>query len=91
MTKSTHEPAYEQIKAKLVNLRKEAGLTTRSLAHRLGREHSFVTRVEQGERRLDLLEFMWFCQACGASPEKVAAELMRQMGALERKRRKSNK
>jgi len=61
----------------LIRIRKEAGLTQRSLAKKLEREHSFVAHYELGERRVDLAEFFWICKACGASPSREAANLMK--------------
>ncbi len=66
MEKSTFTPLYDLLRARLVEVRKSAGLTRRDLAARLGRERSFVARVEGGERRVDLVEFYWICRACGA-------------------------
>lgn len=51
------------MKSALVEMRQTAGLTQRELAERLRREHSFVWRIENGERRVDLLEFYWICRA----------------------------
>jgi len=65
MRKSIHSPEYKHVLSVLVAMRKQAGLTQRDLAVRLGREHSFVWRVEVGERRLDVVEFFWVCQALG--------------------------
>jgi transcriptional regulator with XRE-family HTH domain len=75
MRKSTHTPHYKAITEKLIAMRKEAGLTHRQLAEKLGREHSFVWRIEQGERRLDLVEFHWVCRALGRDSVEVYAEL----------------
>jgi hypothetical protein len=36
-----------------------------------------VAKVETGERRIDLVEFGWFCAACGASPAEEAAKLFK--------------
>ena len=83
MRKSTFTPLYEAFLAKLVAMRKTSGLTQRELAKKLGRERSFVARMELGERRLDLVEFFWVCQACGQSPEAVARELFREFAGLE--------
>ena len=44
------------------------GLTMRELALRLDRPHSFVQRIEEGDRRLDVVEFVWYCQALGIDP-----------------------
>ena len=65
------------ISQKLVELRKKAGLSQRALAEKLERQHSFVAHYELGERRVDMAEFYWICKACGASPDKEAAALMR--------------
>lgn len=86
MEKSTFSPLYEGFRARLVAMRKAAGLTQRELAERLGREHSFVGRVELGERRLDVVEFYWFCRACEQDAGKVAKELMAEFGKRRVKR-----
>ena len=52
----------------LRNERLRLGLTMRELALRLDRPHSFVQRVEEGDRRLDVVEFVWYCQALGIDP-----------------------
>jgi transcriptional regulator with XRE-family HTH domain len=83
VNKSIHSPPYEAIKARLVALRKAAGLTQRGLAERLKREWSFVAKLELGERRLDLLELFYICKACGTHPDKVATELMREILAID--------
>jgi transcriptional regulator with XRE-family HTH domain len=83
--KSTFTRHYASFRRRLVELRRSAGLTQRQLAARLRRERSFVARIEQGERRLDLVEFYWICRACGADPRKEAAEIMRGFGQEDRK------
>jgi transcriptional regulator with XRE-family HTH domain len=64
-------------------MRKKAGLTHRELAALLGREHSFVWRIEQGERRLDVVEFHWVCKALGRAPAEVYEELTRSFEDLD--------
>lgn len=71
MRKSTHSPEYGHLCRLLVALRQKAGLTQRQLAARLDREHSFVWRIETGERRLDVVEFYWVCQALEANAPSV--------------------
>lgn len=41
----------------------------REMAQRLGRPHSFVQKVETGERRLDVVEYVWYCRALGVLPQ----------------------
>jgi len=76
MQKSTHTPEYALLCAALRRLREDAGLTQRQLAEKLGREHSFVWRIEHGERRLDLVEFYQLCQALGCDPASVYRDLV---------------
>lgn len=75
MRKSVHTPHYKAVREKLAAMRKAAKLTHRQLAKKLSRENSFVWRIEQGERRLDLVEFFWVCRALDQDPAKVYAEL----------------
>lgn len=84
MRKSIHSPEYQAVLEMLVAMRKKAGLTHRELAARLNREHSFVGRIETGERRLDIVEFHWVCNALGRKAEEVYTELIRQFVAPHR-------
>ena len=77
MEKTIYSEQSALLREILTTLRKKADLSQRALAQRIGREHSFVARVELGERRLDVVEFWWYCRACEARPEKVATALMK--------------
>lgn len=81
--KSTFTPLYDALRVKLVEMRKAAGLTQRALAQKLGRERSFVARIELAERRVDLIEFYWICKACGADPETETNRLIREFSRCE--------
>jgi transcriptional regulator with XRE-family HTH domain len=63
--------------AVLVEIREQAGVTQRELARRLGRAHSYVGRIETGDRRIDLPEFMQWCEVLGAEPVEVLRRMMR--------------
>ena len=49
----------------------------RDLGGRLGVPHSYVQKVEQGERRLDAVEYVWYCQALGVAAQE-GIELIRE-------------
>ena len=40
----------------------------RELSERLDKPHSYVQKVEQGERRLDVVEYIWYCTALKIDP-----------------------
>jgi transcriptional regulator with XRE-family HTH domain len=77
MRKSIYSDEYQVVLDQLVAMRKAAGLTQRDLARKLGREHSFVSRIEKGERRLDVVEFHWVCQALDQNAGTVYQQLVR--------------
>lgn len=79
-------PHYEAVRKRLVAMRERAGLTQRDLAGRLKKPRSFVSRIEQGERRLDLLEFYRVCLACKASPSRETSGLIGNFRKLDRKK-----
>ena len=85
MDKAIYSRQGECLKNLLVRLRHQAGLTQRQLARKLNREHNLVARLEQGERRLDLVEFFWLCKACDASPEMTAGQLMNEFETLQQR------
>lgn len=67
---------------KLISMRTEAGFTQQQLADALEREQSFVWRIEHGERRLDVVEFFWVCEALGQDAKAVYAELAEAFGKV---------
>jgi transcriptional regulator with XRE-family HTH domain len=83
MEKSTFTPLYEHFRQMLVEMRTKARMTQRDLAKALRREHSFVSRIELGERRLDVVEFFWVAGACSRDPRQAASELMRDFSRIE--------
>lgn len=77
MVESMFTAAYEEVTAAVVRIRKSARLTQRELAQLLGREQSYIGRIETGQRRLDLVEFVWICKACKADPQEEAGMVIR--------------
>jgi len=60
----------------LVAARERAGMTQRDLAARLKRPHSFVGRMEAGERRVDVIEFIEIARVLGADPKELFTKLL---------------
>ena|SRR5438094_784134 len=52
-------------------------LTQRDLAKRLGRSHSFVGKIESGERQLNVLEFCELADALGVDPKRLFAKVVK--------------
>ena len=60
----------------LVQTRIHAGLTQRQLAARLKRPHSFIGRIEAGERRVDVVEFIEIARVLDIDPQYLFAKLV---------------
>lgn len=81
MRKSLYTAGQQQIAETIRAMRQEAGLTQRGLAASLKRPLNVVSRIEQGQRRVDLLEWVALCRACKADPVEVGRELLKQLNA----------
>lgn len=68
--------------AVLIEAREEASLTQRDLAARLRVPRTTVSRVELGERRLDVLELLLWAKAIGIAPNTLFARVLRRLGDI---------
>lgn len=91
MEKSIFTPEYVILRTELVKVRTAAGLTQRGLAKRLEVPHSWVAKVESGERRIDVIEMSLFFSACGADPTSICASLVAQIGVSRAKRHRKER
>lgn len=64
---------YDALAALILALRAEAGLTQEELARRVGRHFTWVSKIERGTRRVDLVELCEIADALGVD----AAEIVR--------------
>lgn len=67
MSRSVFSEPYGVLLRVLIDARRGAGLRQTDLAARLGKPQSFVSKIERGERRLDLVEFLIVARAIGAN------------------------
>jgi len=74
---------YEVVRAVLIGARREAGLSQRALAARLGKTGSHVAMIERGQRRVDLLEFCRIAESLGQSPDALVGRISARLGALK--------
>ncbi len=77
MPKSVFTDAYASMLKVLVALRKEQGVTQAELSKRLGKPQPFVSYIERGERRIDVIEFCVITRALGADPAEVFTAIAR--------------
>jgi transcriptional regulator with XRE-family HTH domain len=73
----THE--YDIFRRCMIVARKEAQLTQDSLAKSLNKPQSFVAKYENGERRLDVIEFLLVSRAIGIDPCNIIKKIEQQI------------
>jgi len=75
MPVSRHTARYKKLQSLLKAARKAQGLTQAQVAERLGRPQSYVAKYENGERRLDVIEFLDVADVIGLNPARAVVQL----------------
>ena len=60
----------------IVAARQAAGLTQRELADRMEMPRSMIAKIEMGDRRLDLLEFIAMSRAIGVDEQELFRQVI---------------
>lgn len=81
MSKTLRSPRQRQFLALLVQARQERGLTQAQVAAKLRKPQSFIAKVEGGERRLDVIEFIDLASALRVRPAELIERLQPVRGA----------
>lgn len=68
MPSSVFTGRHQEFLKFLIAARRAAGITQVELAARLDRPQSFISKVERGERRIDVIEFCQVADALGQDP-----------------------
>lgn len=62
MNKSVYSKEYKDIIERLKTARIEAGLSQQEVADKLNKPQSYISKIESGERRLDVAEMKRFAE-----------------------------
>ena len=81
MPKTTFTDSYKEMLAILIAARRSAGVTQVELSERLGKPQSWVSNVERGLRRVDVIEFCAIARALGSNPGNLFGLLMERLPA----------
>lgn len=72
---SVYSEEYQRVITALKNARKARGITQAQLAEALGKPQSFIAKVENGERRLDVVEFVHLARLVGLEPSEIIGRI----------------
>lgn len=77
MGRTLRSPGHLALMAALKQARLDAGLTQTELADRLERPQSFVAKYENGERRVEVVEFVQIVRAIGCDGRVILDDVGR--------------
>ena len=75
MNKTLRTPAHRKLVQELKKARRDAGLSQQQVADLLGVPQSYVAKIELGERRIDVIEFLKFVEALDASWSDILGQI----------------
>lgn len=70
-SKSLFSSENDVLRQTLRQERKRLGLTQAAVAEACRWEQSVIAKIEQGERRVDVVEFIWMAEAMRLKPERL--------------------
>ncbi|WP_152474377.1 helix-turn-helix transcriptional regulator [Roseovarius sp. THAF9] len=84
MSKTISSQSQTVLCLELVEARKRAGLLQSDLAEKLDCHQSLIARIESGQRRIDVIEFLILTRAIQANPEELLAKVAAHIGDRDR-------
>jgi transcriptional regulator with XRE-family HTH domain len=75
MDKSIYTREYAIVLRLMKQAREQAGITQVELAKRLKQSQSFVSKMERGDRRIDIVQLRTICQIYGLALSKFVDRL----------------
>jgi transcriptional regulator with XRE-family HTH domain len=85
LSKSLYTPEWEALCVMLKGMRKAKGLTQSQLSFALDQPQSFVQKVETGERKLDLRQFVLYVRALNSDPIRAFRLFIEAVDGVEKK------
>ena len=61
---------YELLRSELKKARLDRDVLQKDLAKALKKPQSYISKIESGERNLDVIEFIQYCEGLGMDPSK---------------------
>src|SRR5262245_566494 len=80
MPKSFFTRRYKIFREQLRDARTSAGLSQEDLAKKMGWDQTYVSKIERGVLRVDVVELIAICEVLGIDPSQFVAELQRHTG-----------
>jgi predicted transcriptional regulator len=70
MKTSVYSIHYDKLRHWLKTMRESRNLTLRDVAELTGRHHSVIGKMEQARRKIEIVEFVEYCQVLDVDPRE---------------------
>ncbi|RYG88897.1 MAG: XRE family transcriptional regulator [Alphaproteobacteria bacterium] len=79
MPKTIFEGDHEHLVQVLAEARQMSGLTQAQLAAKVGKDQTFISIIERGQRRVDVLEFVALAKAMKVDPSELFERVLKRL------------
>lgn len=76
MSKSTFSDEYKLLLSRVKRARLDSGMTQKEAAIKFGRNQSFISKIESGERRIDVIELAQLMRIYRASADMMLSDIV---------------
>lgn len=76
MPKTIFGGDHQHLVEVLIQARKVSGFTQAEIANKIGRDQTFVSLIERGQRRVDVIEFISLANAMESDPVELFAQIV---------------
>ena len=79
MPKSVYSKEHAILVEALTAARKAQGVYQEELAERLGKNQSYISNIERGQRRVDVVEFVAIARAMSVDPVDLFSDVAKRL------------
>jgi len=85
MASTVEDAEYAVLQGLIKRARESRGLSQRTLSTKLGKMSSYVQKIENGERRVDVIEFLRICDLLEVDENVMLKDLRTLVAELRKK------
>lgn len=74
---NVHGKQYQKLLRLLIQCRQRQGMSQSEVSRALKKPRPYANKVEAGERRLDVAEFVTYCKAIDADPVAIITKFVK--------------
>jgi len=86
MASTVERAEYAVLQDLLRRAREAKGISQRNLSAKLGKMSSYIQKIESGERRIDVIEFLRICDILQTDEHSILKEIRAQCAGIKKRK-----